>query len=567
MGDKPRVNLVRLREILLERAVSDDLRIFCADLNVNYESVVGPNDKLPIAIINLITYLGNRDRLDELIARAKKEFPNAPWAEIYASSPAVPPAAETASAKAEALRADESIAARRPGPLRVFLCHASDDKPAVRELYAKLRASGVQPWLDEEDLLPGQKWKVEIPKAIRASDVILVCLSQRSVKKDGYVKREIEFALDIADKLAEDAIFIIPLRLEECDFPDRVGDWHGVNLYAPGGYERLLRALQVRASAVGAELNAQIEQVIVEPSQGSGAERTPREGSTASADALLIELPKLGFRLELVRVPAGEFLMGSDKAKDKAAQVDEIPQHWVYLDEYLIGKYPVTVAQFAAFVKATGYETTAEREGSAFVYTGSTWDYVKGANWYRPRGPKSDVTQKQNHPVTCVSWDDAAAFCKWLSEASGRDVRLPSEAQWEKAARWDEHRRHARLWPWSDDPPMARHCNFAMNVKDTTPVGDYSPLGDSPYGCADMAGNVWEWCADWYDEKEYERRAGKEVRNPTGPSQGTYRVLRGGAFLNLISSDGVRCALRGRVVPNSRIVNFGFRVCALPIRL
>lgn len=552
MGDKPQVNLVRLREILLERAVSDDLRLFCADLNVNYETVVGPNDKLPIAILNLIEHLDHRDRLHELIARAQREFPKAPWAEIYAPSPAAPPAAETAAAKADAPRAEEPVAGRQPGPLRVFLCHASDDKPAVRTLYAKLRDAGVQPWLDEEDLLPGQKWKVEIPKAIRASDVILVCLSQRSVKKDGYIKREIEFALDIADKLPEDAIFIIPLRLEECDFPDRVGDWHGVDLYAPRGYERLLRALQVRATEVGAELNAQIERAD-EPSRRS----PPREGSATSTDPLLIELPKLGFRLELVRVPAGKFLMGSDKAKDKAAWDDEVPQHWVYLDEYLIGKYPVTVAQFAAFVKATGYKTTAEKEGSAWNRVDKEWKEIKGANWQRPRGPKSDVSQKQDHPVTCVSWDDAVAFCTWLSEASGRDVRLPSEAQWEKAARGSAD---DRLWPWGDEPPTARHCNFDMNVGDTTPVGAYSPLGDSPYGCADMAGNVWEWCADWYDGKEYARRAGKEVRNPAGPSQGDARVLRGGAFFNLTVS--VRCACRHGSYPDSRAGNSGFRVCA-----
>jgi formylglycine-generating enzyme required for sulfatase activity len=404
--------------------------------------------------------------------------------------------------------------------------------------------------------------RARVEEAIRASDVILVCLSQRSVKKDGYVKREIEFALDIADKLAEDAIFIIPLRLEACDFPDRLGDWHGVDLYAPRGYERLMRALQARADALGVALSARLEQSVVEPSLGSGAERTPREGGSLSADPLLIELPELGFRLELVRVPAGEFLMGSDKAKDKNAWDDEIPQHWVYLDEYLIGKYPVTVAQFAAFARATGYKTTADEMGSAWVYAGGTWEAVKGANWQHPRGPKSDVTHKQDHPVTCVSWDDAVAFCRWLSEASGRDVQLPTEAQWEKAARWDERRRHARIWPWGDDPPDQRRCNFDMNVKDTTPVGRYSPLGDSPYGCADIAGNVWEWCADWYDEKEYERRAGKEVRNPAGPSQGTYRVLRGGAFDDLISSGFGRCAFRGWFLPGIRGDYYGFRVCA-----
>ncbi|MFC1463971.1 MAG: formylglycine-generating enzyme family protein [Candidatus Brachytrichaceae bacterium NZ_4S206] len=267
--------------------------------------------------------------------------------------------------------------------------------------------------------------------------------------------------------------------------------------------------------------------------------------------------PRYPVVLPLVRVPAGEFLMGSDKAKDKAARGDEVLQHWVYLDEYLISKYPVTVAQFAAFVKATGYKTRAEEEGSAWNWVDKGWKEIKGANWQRPRGPKSDVAQKQNHPVTCVSWDDAMAFCKWLSEASGRDVRLPSEAQWEKAARGSAD---DRLWPWGDEPPTARHCNFDMNVGDTTPVGAYSPLGDSPYGCADMAGNVWEWCADWHDEKEYARRAGKEVRNPIGPLQGTARVLRGGAFLSV--ADFVRCAGRDWDDPVTRSDYIGFRVCA-----
>lgn len=172
------------------------------------------------------------------------------------------------------------------------------------------------------------------------------------------------------------------------------------------------------------------------PRHGQVQPEPPATSPSVIAKPLLIELPKLGFRLELVRVPAGEFLMGSDKAKDKRAHEDELPQHRVYLDEYFIGKYPVTVAQFAAFVKATNYKTTAEQQGSSYVYTGSTWEVVEGTNWRHPRGPKSDVSQKQDHPVTCVSWDDAMAFCKWLSEASGREVRLPSEAQWGEGRPW-----------------------------------------------------------------------------------------------------------------------------------
>ncbi len=110
--------------------------------------------------------------------------------------------------------------------------------------------------------------------------------------------------------------------------------------------------------------------------------------------------------------------------------------------------------------------------------------------------------------MSCVSWDDAVAFCSWLTQASSRDIRLPTEAQWEKAARGT----NGNLYPWGNQPPDDVRCNFNMNVGDTTPIGTYSPDGDSPYGCADMAGNVWEWCADWLDEKAYERRAGEGIR-------------------------------------------------------
>jgi len=174
-----------------------------------------------------------------------------------------------------------------------------------------------------------------------------------------------------------------------------------------------------------------------------------------------------GVTMKLVRIPAGEFLMGSTRLRDKDAWDDEIPQHSVFLDEYLIGKTPVTVAQNAAFIKASGYKANQGLTNS-----------------------------KEKHPVTRVSWDDAAAFCSWASQETGRkvhlpgrNVHLPSEADWEKAARGID----GRLWPWGDQSPDPVHCNFDCNTMSTTAVGKYSSKGDSPYGCTDMAGNVWEW--------------------------------------------------------------------------
>ena len=195
-----------------------------------------------------------------------------------------------------------------------------------------------------------------------------------------------------------------------------------------------------------------------------------------------------------VTIPAGEFLMGSDKTKDKLAFDDETPQHTLHLPEYRIARVPVTVAQFAAFVGATGHKTTAEVQGSAWNWTGSKWEEIKGADWAHPRGPESDVRAKQDHPVTCVSWHDAVAFCKWAG------VRLPTEAEWEKAARGTD----GRIWPWGNREPNSGVCNFNMTVGDTTPVGRY-PDGKSPYGLLDVAGNVWEWTSSLW---------GKEVDKP-----------------------------------------------------
>ena len=147
------------------------------------------------------------------------------------------------------------IATDKPQSLRVFLCHSSGDKPAVRELYQRLCAEGIDAWLDEEKLLPGQDWQREIPKAVRASDVVIVCLSRGSITKAGYVQREIKFALDVADEQPEGAIFLIPAKLEECEVPDRLSRWQWVNLYEAKGYERLMRALRTRAEALGISLS------------------------------------------------------------------------------------------------------------------------------------------------------------------------------------------------------------------------------------------------------------------------------------------------------------------------
>jgi formylglycine-generating enzyme required for sulfatase activity len=239
-------------------------------------------------------------------------------------------------------------------------------------------------------------------------------------------------------------------------------------------------------------------------------------------DVLTITAP---IHLELVRVPAGEFLMGSDPAKDEDAIDWEQPQHTIELPEFAIGKYPITNAQYAAFVRATGHRAPK--------------------HWEKGGVPSGE----EDHPVFFVSWEDAIAFCEWLSQETGKGFVLPSEAEWEKAARGTD----GRIYPWGDESPTADLCNFDKNIGGTTSVGNYSPAGDSPYDCADMAGNVWEWTRSLYKDYPYDSGDGRENLESDGR-----RVVRGGAFS--YTEDGVRCAFRNYRHPHNRSYNLGFRV-------
>jgi len=258
-----------------------------------------------------------------------------------------------------------------------------------------------------------------------------------------------------------------------------------------------------------------------------------------------------------VLVPAGEFLMGSDKKRDRDASDDETPQHQVYLDAYYIGRTPVTNAQYQRFVQTAGHPAPK--------------------HWEQGRIPAG----LDDHPVVYVSWDDAVAYCQWLTGELRRagilrpnqQVRLPTEAEWEKAARGGlqipkpnaqnptemvKNPWPARIYPWGDGWDSTR-CNSTEGGKgETTPVGAY-PAGASPYGCLDMAGNVWEWCADWYAGDYYRN---SPASNPAGPYSGSYRVLRGGSWYSYRSR--ARAAYRNWGNPDDRGGSVGFRCGVSP---
>ena len=238
--------------------------------------------------------------------------------------------------------------------------------------------------------------------------------------------------------------------------------------------------------------------------------------------------------MELCLVPSGEFLMGSADT-DRDAGDDEKPRHQVYLDAFYVGRYPVTQAQYARFVQATGHRVP-------FLWG----DWAQPYNWDRAR--KAPPGDRLDHPVVMVGWDDAAAFCRWAG------LRLPTEAEWEKAARGTD----GRIYPWGNTWDAGK-CSAEQGKGGTTPVGAYSPAGDSPNGCADVAGNVWERVSDWYSDAYYRN---SPARNPQGPDSGPIRALRGAAFTDLQRS--VRCAARHRHNPLNWHDDVGFRVVVAP---
>jgi formylglycine-generating enzyme required for sulfatase activity len=281
--------------------------------------------------------------------------------------------------------------------------------------------------------------------------------------------------------------------------------------------------------------------------------------------------------LDLLAIRGASFRMGAVGAQSYEGD-GEAPIHVVELSPYRLAACAVTNDEFAAFVAATGHVTEAERYGWSFVFAGHLpddfpptravartpwWRQVEGADWRHPEGPASVVADRGRHPVVHVSWDDAVAYCAW------RGARLPTEAEWEHAARGG---RRGATYPWGDElEPGGRH---AMNVfqgrfpvqdtaadgyAGTAPVDAYEPNG---FGAHNMTGNVWEWCADWYSPTYYRHSA---RRDPTGPAEGEQRVMRGGSYLCHDSyCRRYRVAARSSNTPPSSTGNLGFRVAAAP---
>jgi formylglycine-generating enzyme required for sulfatase activity len=261
----------------------------------------------------------------------------------------------------------------------------------------------------------------------------------------------------------------------------------------------------------------------------------------------------------MVLIPGGTFRLGCTSEQQDCGS-DESPVHMVNISDFYISKYEVTVADFRFFVNETAYKTDAERGDGSYVWQNSEWVKKIGINWRND--PEGKVAQ-DNQPVIHVSFNDAIAYCEWLSEKSEKIYRLPTEAEWEYAARAGGKQVLFGNGKNIADPYEMNFDASENNKKSYSVVGTYRrttvPVGSlntpNSLGLHDMSGNVWEWCSDWYGNYS----SGSQT-NPRGPNTGDYRVFRGGGWNGY--AKGCRVSDRGYGVPDYRASNLGFRLAS-----
>ncbi|MCZ8117638.1 MAG: SUMF1/EgtB/PvdO family nonheme iron enzyme [Microcystis sp. LE18-22.4A] len=421
--------------------------------------------------------------------------------------------------------------------IQIFLAHASEDKPAVLALYDRLKQAGYKPWLDKKDLIPGQIWRDEIPKAIKASQIFLACLSGKSANKQGYIQRELRIALDTLGEMLPGTIFFIPMRLEECEIPDlrsaevslNLRDIHRLDYWEEDGFEQLERAIGYQFK-LEPEEPKQLLSVFNFEVVGVNAKGEQIRKESKQSQYFREDLGK-GITLEMVAIPGGTFLMGTEDEEIERLVKKfnwegfrrERPQHEVTVPPFFMGKYPITQAQWKAIASRTDLKVKQDLD-------------FKPA-YFKDR-PDSD-----RRPVEQVNWYDAIEFCARLSKLTGGEYRLPSEAEWEYACR------AGTPTPYYFGETITRELanynaseTYAEQAKGeyrTTPVGQFPP---NAFGLYDMHGNVWEWCADtWHDN----------YNDNCSP-------LRGGSWYT--DPNYCRSAYRFDIVRRGLHNNLGFRV-------
>ncbi|MCA2554668.1 MAG: SUMF1/EgtB/PvdO family nonheme iron enzyme [Microcystis sp. M04BS1] len=404
--------------------------------------------------------------------------------------------------------------------IQIFLAHASEDKPAVLALHERLKQAGYKPWLDKKDLIPGQIWRDEIPKAIKASQIFLACLSAKSANKQGYIQRELRIALDTLGEMPSGTIFFIPMRLEECEIPDlrmsEVGlnlrDIHRLDYWEEDGFEQLERAIGYQFKLEPEEPKQLLSvfnfEIVGVNAKGEQIKKESKQSQYFSED--------LGndITLEMVAIPGGTFLMGTEDEEIERLVKKfgwegyrrERPQHQVTVPPFFIGKYPITQAQWKAIASRTDLKVKQDLDPDPSQFKDPPKPPLKrGASDSPPfeGGARGGSPTRWDRPVEQVNWYDVIEFCARLSKLTGREYRLPSEAEWEYACRagtttpfYFGETITGKLANYDASYTYAGEAKGEYRQQ-TTLVGQFPP---NAFGLYDMHGNVWEWCADtWHD--------------------------------------------------------------------
>jgi len=307
-------------------------------------------------------------------------------------------------------------------------------------------------------------------------------------------------------------------------------------------------------------------------------DKNPEDRLTISEfeDPLSIQSGKVINSPEMILIKGGQFNMGS---KDGEGEDDEHPLHAVYIDDFYMAKHEVTVAQFKYFIDETYYKTEVEKRGYSYHVVNGEWAEWKGITWKHDEEGNKRPVSDYDHPVIHITWNDAKAYCDWLSSRTGQEYHLPTEAEWEYAARCGSKE---YKYPWGDSAPSSKKvdnlCDESFAKVYVVKMDQYwqgyhdgcvlgsacGAFAPNDFGLYDMGGNVCEWCSDWYNQSNYktdlenaEKRT-EVVINPYGPLSGDYRVLRGGSFLDLPNYS--RAAFRNGDIPVDSFKDIGFRV-------
>lgn len=369
----------------------------------------------------------------------------------------------------------------------IFISYAKKDTRSLAiQLTDALNAiEGVTAWVDRS-LRAGQSWEVQIQAQIDRCDAMVVLYSpdinrHKHGQDESYVLTEISYAKYTVRKP------IIPVMAQRTEPPIALASAHYIDFTLDGlTLDDLVQAL---CDEVGMTYSANL----ITPSL--------REIVQNKLDILNILPPPF----EWIEIPAGEFTMGHEDYSHN-------PPRKVTLPTFRIAKYPVTNAQYAKFIEAEGY-----REPKWWIDAG--WQVREANKWIEPRRWNDHNFNSPEQPVNALSWYESVAFARWLKDATGENVTLPLEAQWEKAARG----RDGRLYPWGNTFDQNRCNTRESSIGKTTLVRQYEGKGDSPFGVVDMAGNVWEWCLDQYSNPQID--PSKVNLHSTDA-----RVLRGGSF-------------------------------------